>query len=288
MSPKTKSKVKQYVSTWVNACEEITKKRTYPKAKKLPYLTFVTLTLPSKQGHEDNEIKRTCLIPFIQTLQRKYNVWNYFWRAEAQKNNNIHFHLIIDSYIDHISLKGEWNKCINKLQYVDEFEKKHGHTNPNSTDIHKLNDIHNSAAYLIKYVSKTDGYRPIQGRIHGCSDRVRVLKPYTCEIDNEVNDFIKTVLYEKDTYVHKTDQYQLITYIHLYLRPEVKRKFDDRIEKYNLNIGMDLYTNREASFAETAEAEMLISLEAQSKEMVQLDLMFNIDGSSAFFGSPNW
>src|SRR5690606_39568338 len=60
-------------------------------------LSFITLTLPSPQGSiSDKEIKRGPLRMFIQKMGRRYGMYNYVWKAEKQKNGNIHFHITTD------------------------------------------------------------------------------------------------------------------------------------------------------------------------------------------------
>jgi hypothetical protein len=49
-------------------------------------VTFITLTLPSKQIHTDNEIKSKCLNQFLIEISRYNYISNYVWRAEYQKN----------------------------------------------------------------------------------------------------------------------------------------------------------------------------------------------------------
>ena len=164
-----------------------------------PYMTgkafnfkvaFITLTLPSAQIHEDNEIKRKCLNSFIIEIQKRYKVKNYVWRAELQQNGNIHFHLLIDKFIHWNEIRNRWNRIINKLGYVDRYREKMKEffksgfqirtdleknwsiekqkasykrnkltdfTNPNSTDIHSLKKIRNIKLYLTKYLTKNPG-----------------------------------------------------------------------------------------------------------------------------------
>lgn len=96
------------------------------KSGKLIYnfkTSFITLTLPSKQKHPDIQIK-SALNNFLTTLRQKYNLKNYIWKAELQQNKNIHFHLVTDLYIHHSAIRYYWNKAINVLGYVDEYEKK--------------------------------------------------------------------------------------------------------------------------------------------------------------------
>jgi len=152
-------------------------------------IAFITLTLPSTQKHDDNEIKRKCLNSFLIELQKYENVKNYVWRAEKQKNGNIHFHIIIDKFIHWNTIRNRWNRIINKLGYVDQYRNnmkefyKNGfclredlinnwpehkqraaykrntetdYHNPNSTDIHSIKKIRNIQHYFIKYMTKND------------------------------------------------------------------------------------------------------------------------------------
>lgn len=152
-------------------------------------VAFITLTLPSKQEHTDNEIKRQCLNSFLIELIKYHKVKNYVWRAELQKNGNIHFHILIDKFVHWNDIRNRWNRIINKLGYVDRYRIKMkeffkdgfqvredlikwwpeknqraaykanqltDYHNPNSTDIHSLQKIRNIKLYLIKYLTKQD------------------------------------------------------------------------------------------------------------------------------------
>jgi hypothetical protein len=152
-------------------------------------LAFITLTLPSVQIHTDNEIKKECLNQILIELRENYDVRFYIWRAEKQKNGNIHFHILIDKFIPHQELRDRWNRIINKLGYVDTYretqqawhnngfqvrkellktwtkEKQYQaylrgaktHWNsPNSTDIHSIFKINNIKLYIAKYLTKNE------------------------------------------------------------------------------------------------------------------------------------
>lgn len=172
-------------------------------------INFVTLTLSSQQKHPDNVIKKELLNQFLIEAKKKWNVNNYLWRAEAQKNGNIHFHICTDNFIPHVELRNVWNRIQNKLGYVDRFHVKHKHRSPNSTDVHSIKRIGNISAYLSKYccknpilipsikpkntkssvLIKTDHYyyikknklvpttfRPIQGKLWGLSNQLSKIK----------------------------------------------------------------------------------------------------------------
>lgn len=160
-----------------------------PKSKKKFKfkVSFVTLTLASKQIHSDNEIKAELLNQFFVEARKKWGVDKYVWRAEKQKNGNIHFHIIVDKFIPHYRLRAVWNRIQNKLGYVDRYSEKQqelhkkgfkfranfagnwsykkqlqafqngvacGWTNPNSTDVHSVTKVKNMSHYLGKYCSK--------------------------------------------------------------------------------------------------------------------------------------
>jgi hypothetical protein len=117
---------------------------------------FITLTLPSAQKHSDQEIKSLCLNQFLIEAKKKWGLTHYVWKAEHQANGNLHFHILSDRFIPWKELREVWNRIINKLGYVDNFEAIHKKKNPNSTDIHSLWKIKNVAAYVTKYFVKPD------------------------------------------------------------------------------------------------------------------------------------
>ena len=87
-------------------------------------LTFVTLTLPSRQIHSDQIIRRDCMHHFITIAERKWNIKHYIIRSERQANGNLHFHFICSSFIPHQELRDTWNNIINKLGYVDRYREE--------------------------------------------------------------------------------------------------------------------------------------------------------------------
>jgi hypothetical protein len=186
-SKKTRSLQKRYLSNWIESINVHSDHyKQDGKAGVHKHITFVTLTLPAKQFecHDDNFIKREMLAPFIATCQRKYGVVNYFWRAEVQRNGNIHFHLLFDSYIEWYKVRSLWNRLIGAHGYIEQYRVNqlahhaNGFTaransqsvekqllayakgtaenwcNPNSTDIHDVRKAKNITAYITKYITK--------------------------------------------------------------------------------------------------------------------------------------
>lgn len=151
-------------------------------------VNFITLTLSSEQIHSDKEITNTLLNQFLTEIRQEYKLRFYVYRAEKQKNGNIHFHILTDIFIPYTTLRDKWNRIQNKLGYVDRYKEnmlkwhsagfkfrpelskfwsyesqlkaykagiKSGFNRPNSTDIHSLKNIRNVRQYLIKYMIKT-------------------------------------------------------------------------------------------------------------------------------------
>lgn len=152
-------------------------------------IMFVTLTLSSTQMHSDFEIKEKLLNQFLVEARKKWSCKKYLWRAESQKNGNIHFHIIFNKFIPWQWIRTVWNRIQNKHGYVNRFAKSQHeiHKNgfkffknhpyklsykqqlknyragmsgnwfkPNSIDVHSIKKLKNISRYLSKYCTKND------------------------------------------------------------------------------------------------------------------------------------
>lgn len=153
-------------------------------------------------------------------MKRKTNVSSYLWVCEKQDNGNIHYHILINRYVNWQTIRRIWNNILNKNGYIElyrqnqlsfhkngfqirkelidkwskenqrkayEIGMKENWTNPNTTDIHKLEKIKNVANYMIKYMTK--------GLDDKAKKLINTLKSYGYEkkqIDMEVKVFIKS------------------------------------------------------------------------------------------------
>ena len=88
-------------------------------------INFITLTLPSMQQHTTAEITKTAFNQFLVEIREKYKLENYVWRLEFQKNGNVHYHIVTDCFMDFHIVQKTWNRCVDKLGYVQEYSKKH-------------------------------------------------------------------------------------------------------------------------------------------------------------------
>lgn len=223
---KSKGRFSSIIKNWLSVLESVNLLEHNGRRSINRDLRFVTLTLPSKQFHDDKFVRRHMLNRFISEIKRKDKVINYVYCSETQKNGNIHFHIVIDKYINHKSIRGTWNTILSTNGYIDIFEKKHGHRNPNSTDIHSLNKVHSIAAYLIKYFTKDEKRRKIEGRLWGASDNLRKLDHYSTFVSFEESQMFenmrkanKVKYYSKDYFTiysgmcfHDFKQYSEVIY----------------------------------------------------------------------------
>jgi hypothetical protein len=182
-------------------------------------VTFVTLTLPSQQKHSDNFVKRYMLGEFLEYLQKEHQVKMYIWKAEAQKNGNIHFHIMADSFLDNVTklrikkqglINKAWNAICAKYGYLDSYKQdrlkdyKEGKLTPdqvkwhkafkfsvpNSTDVHKLKSKTKPEAYIVKYIAKPEpDRRAIEGRLIGSSDILKGVPNFKENENNSLEGF---------------------------------------------------------------------------------------------------
>ena len=166
------------------------KKKVYQRERKVKFnylIGFVTLTLSAKQSHSDKVIKKTLLHQFLTEARWRWGVIHYVWKAEKQRNGNIHFHIVTDKFIPYRELRDCWNRIQSKLGYISRFAECHGHADPNSTDIHSVAKIKNVAAYVKKYMSKHEDEEQIEGNIWGLSYSLSRSKNLTMYMSEEIS-----------------------------------------------------------------------------------------------------
>lgn len=183
---------------------------------------FITLTLPSTQSHTDTEITKGCFSPFLDRCRKLGLLSNYVWRAEKQKNGNVHYHILTDTFCHFSLLRNLWLLCVDKLGYVKSYTEKfskmsfedyrsqpfnknrtahqvatayaHGVRTkwkfPPSVSVDYIQDEKELQHYLSKYVSKDDkdSKNIVQGRVWSASQSVsEALKFF--KGDNTINEF---------------------------------------------------------------------------------------------------
>jgi hypothetical protein len=188
LSPGARRKLIKYINLLV-AISLPKKAKHFQSGKEFTFrVNFITLTLPAAQKDvSDTQLKQTVLKSWLEYWKQKCPGMSYVWRAERQKNGNLHFHICTDRYILYSEIRDTWNTRLARYHFIDEFEKSHGHRHPNSTDVHAVAHIKNLGAYIAKYMSKLDPVgQHIKGRCWDCSANLK--KKDHCEmiIDTQV------------------------------------------------------------------------------------------------------
>lgn len=186
MTLKSARRLRKKIEIWYEGVQQHNNRAKNGDIINIKKMVFLTLTLSSVQFHSDQEIKLKILKPFFRVLRDSYGIRNYIWKAESQENGNIHFHCILDRYLDRQKVQEIWNRCQNALGYVDEFEKKYNHKNPPSTQIQAVKDKCGLLQYFEKYIAKTEGYRKIKGAVWKGSQSVMSLQFFEFVGDSEV------------------------------------------------------------------------------------------------------
>ena len=134
-------------------------KRVYCAVDQRTYkfrLNFITLTLPSLDNDlTDHEFKNKLLRTWIERMRYRHRLRNYVWKVEPQENGNIHAHVTTDVFIHHSEIRAAWNEILISNGLMTAFADKHGHSDPNSTDVKSVKTVKNLAAYLAKYFAKS-------------------------------------------------------------------------------------------------------------------------------------
>ncbi|MCB0743084.1 MAG: hypothetical protein KDC67_04210 [Ignavibacteriae bacterium] len=148
---------------------------------------FLTLTLPAKQKHPTIEITKEYFNQLLTELRQRTKMQNYVWRLEFQKNGNVHYHLVTDTYLDFYFVRDIWNRILSKggyikdyqdrfkdlslMEYVSKFNnnskdnfnqlakryalgKKNNWSKPNTVDVKSVVSNKSISNYISKYFSK--------------------------------------------------------------------------------------------------------------------------------------
>lgn len=238
ISHKTKIKCKDLICNWIDSYSHYFFDKRKFRRNFHHQFTFVTLTLPAGTFLSDQEIRKKAVKPFIQQLIRKHQVFNYFYRAEPTNSLRYHGHLILDKSIDHTEIRQLWNKYMAYLGLIEDYRinqekfhengfrarpelfdqwplakqklaylkgKKENWSNPNSTDIHQLKHVNNVKNYVTKYMTKGQQSRPMGGRLWGCSDSLRQVKPITINLSYRLKQVLQQLADEAGSEVFATD-----------------------------------------------------------------------------------
>ena len=220
ISPATKRKISKHCKVLALSSQKRQVKNW--KGEFITHLcTFITLTLPSQQNHTDAEITKVVLGSFLDKCRKLGLLQNYVWKAEKQKNGNIHYHILTDTFASFSTFQNIWILALEKLNYVEKYTEKfskmslyrYGQQPFNANKkpaeiaaaygrgaqnkwkkppcIHTmpLSDVRSIAQYISKYVSKSDNDNAniVTGRTWSASQSVTLSVKEFCS-SSETNE----------------------------------------------------------------------------------------------------
>lgn len=191
ISPQSKRRLKKILDNWISAVYYYRFTNGVNYDENLPYITAITLTLPNITIFTQREIKKKMLSVFFIYLKRYCGVNYYFWKAELQKNGQIHFHCLVDRYIPKEKINKYWNESLERNGYLKNYKEIHGHSNAPSARIEKIRSKTKAIAYFIKYALKDEENGIIDGAIFGMSDELRELRNLNLIINGNIRNDLR-------------------------------------------------------------------------------------------------
>lgn len=175
-------------------------------------VNFITLTLSAPQNDlSDRIIKSKMLAPWIRNMRESFKLRSYVWRAERQKNGNIHFHFITDTYIRYDVIRDAWNYQQAKFHFITDFQQKNKSVFPNSTDVHAVFQIRNLASYMVKYMCKDEeGLDTIEGKVWDCSQNLKTKDRVSFELTISDNNLINSIKQHHPERLIETDHCTIV------------------------------------------------------------------------------
>lgn len=187
-------KVKRMTNALVYLLESSSKKRVFQKKNNQWFSfrnTFVTLTIPGDQKHTDADFHRLVFKPFMRFWKKREPGLLYVWKAEVQKRGSLHYHLVTNAFWHWKKLRNAWNYYCYKAGYTNS-------DNANSTDVHSLKGINDTAAYMLKYMTKSEaGKRKLEMKSWDCSIALKRVKNIIIELPCDIIKEECRILHQK-------------------------------------------------------------------------------------------
>jgi hypothetical protein len=133
---------------------------------------------------------------FLTNMRERFGLHHYLWIIEPQANGQLHCHLNTDTFIHYSDINNYWNMQLSKNGLLDNFEKKYGHCNPPSTDVHSIRNSFDAVGYVCSYMKKNKGFKtPYAGNMWGCSMGLKPSRTVSVKLQQkEFNLFGKEML----------------------------------------------------------------------------------------------
>lgn len=214
--------------------------------KKMPFqIAFTTLTIHNPYIKvEGKEAYKKLLAPFLQWLRRSQKCYLYIWKAELQMEredcNQLHYHLLLGSFVHYDDIRRKWNELQRDAGYLDEYYSDHGHFNAPSTEIKNALEHEDISGYLMKEIGKViQNPTGIGGKVWDCSANLKEMASF--EVDtNKYADVVARLVREKKLEVAFSDRSCTVYRTHNYTPSAMLDRldtylFDEHITYYKTN-----------------------------------------------------
>jgi hypothetical protein len=211
LSPGAKKRLAKAVTVLVKGTRRRWITNPVTKRQHLHQLSFVTLTVAGGNSSLDGKTAyRQLLAPFLAWLRKTKKVNTYVWKAELQKNGQLHYHITMPDFIHYREIRSKWNELQRKAGLLAAYHAEHGHYDPNSTDIHTVMKMHDMAAYMIKEITKNvQNEISIGGKVWDCSANLSEAKYFTTEMKERHFHFMETAVNEELATKYVAEQFTI-------------------------------------------------------------------------------
>lgn len=200
ISKKSKAKLKKSINWLIMSSQQ---KKAFSLKTNHNYqfkVNFITLTIPPQKDQLLSEKQVKSILNTWLTYHRKYSkLNNYVWKIEKHKDNRLHIHITTDTYIHHKSVKDSWNLILQRAGFLEYHFGKFSNYSPNSTDVHAIKKVKKLAAYVVKYMAKSNKKDKLyRGRVWSCSLKIsKVLNNELYVTPDKIGSILR-VLFEKN------------------------------------------------------------------------------------------
>jgi hypothetical protein len=193
-SPSAKKRLTKAITLLVQCAKKRWLYNEVSKRMTLHHLSFITLTVSDPEKKlSGKEAYQKLLSHFIAWLRRTKKVNTYIWKAELQKNGQIHYHITTPAFINYQEIRDKWNNLQRKAGLLDKYALAKGHYDANSTDIHAVHNINDLSAYLIKYIVKqTQNADDLGGKVWDCSENLSKAKYHSIQMTDAHMHFLQS------------------------------------------------------------------------------------------------
>jgi hypothetical protein len=119
-----------------------------------------TIALPTGCTNiEERFFRDTLLTSILDAMRYKYDLKNYVWKIEKQKNGTLHAHITLDRYIPHKWLLSKWCSILDKHGLIEEYRSKFSSMDLQTYARHRRST--DSPNYYMKFKSHNDWMKAI-------------------------------------------------------------------------------------------------------------------------------